>query len=159
MKTDICPGKFHGELCKKQNLLIKEQAPMGVSSGGGRERIPPPMEFESDDVIHGHREGRVGTCSPWYLKNMTYDVIWCSPSKCPKIFARACALKGVKSCKNVWRGVNIVKRCEECEKLQKVVKRCKRRKKMQKAWNVLNGVEMCEKVLMLWKVAKSVEWC
>ena len=40
------------KLCENQNLLIKEQVRMGVSSGGGRERIPPLVEFESDDIIN-----------------------------------------------------------------------------------------------------------
>ena len=40
------------EFCENQNLLIKEQVCMGVSRAGDRERIPPPVEFESDDVIN-----------------------------------------------------------------------------------------------------------
>ena len=79
--TDICacPRNFHGhallmlnlgcKYCEKQNLLIIEQAPMGMGARrgtkGGWGTCPPPMEFETDDVI----------C--------------CSPVKYPNIFARA----------------------------------------------------------------------
>ena len=39
--------------CEKQNLLIKEQAPMvmGARKMAKGDTCPPPMEFEKDDVI------------------------------------------------------------------------------------------------------------